>query len=336
VLGLLDMSQGDTTSVVCGVREARRLAGLSQRELAERVGVSRQALVAIEGGRQVPSTRLALLLARSLGVSVDALFRLDTALLSVPGAHGRVLLGQVDGRWVAHAAPSGVPADGYVEDGGVRPLRDLTSLSDKVFIAGCAPLLGLLSQRVGPSRVAWIGASSRRALDLLDQGRVHIAGLHRGDGSENADAVRARFGDRMRLVNLTRWRQGLVVPADNPKGIHGLDGLSQEGLRFARREAGSGAARLVQDVPVNGPLARGHAEVAAFVAAGAADAGVAVEAVAVQAGLGFVPLTEERFDLVLPRGSEERARALLDTLVSAGFRQEADWLGGYDMRLAGS
>ena len=328
------MSQVDTTLVRCGVRDARRLAGLSQRDLAARVGVSRQALVAIEAGRQVPSTRLALLLARSLGVSVEALFRLEPGMLTVPGASGRVLLGQVNGRWVSHPAPPGVPADGYVEAQGVRPLVDLAPLADKVFIAGCAPLLGLLTRRVGSARVAWIGASSSRALDLLAEGRVHIAGLHRGDGSENADAVHARFGGRMRLVNLTRWRQGLVVPAHNPLGIRGLDGLS--GVRFARREPGSGAARLVQDVSVEGPLARGHAEVAAFVAAGAADAGVAVEAVAVQAGLGFVPLTEERFDLVLPHGSEERARAVLDTLVSAGFRQEADWLGGYDMRLAGS
>ena len=55
----------------------RGVAGLSQLQLANRVGISRQALAAIEGGRQVPSTRLALRLARLLGVSVERLFAAD-------------------------------------------------------------------------------------------------------------------------------------------------------------------------------------------------------------------------------------------------------------------
>ncbi|MCA9712564.1 MAG: helix-turn-helix domain-containing protein, partial [Myxococcales bacterium] len=49
------------------LRPRRVARGLSQSALADRVGVSRQALVAIEAGRQVPSTALALHLARALG-----------------------------------------------------------------------------------------------------------------------------------------------------------------------------------------------------------------------------------------------------------------------------
>jgi putative transcriptional regulator len=48
--------------------------GLSQQALAERVGVSRQAVLSIEAGRQVPSTALALQLAHTVGRSVEDLF----------------------------------------------------------------------------------------------------------------------------------------------------------------------------------------------------------------------------------------------------------------------
>lgn len=50
---------------------------LSQQELADRVAVSRQTIVAIERGNYSPSVKLALLLAKSLGVPVEQLFELE-------------------------------------------------------------------------------------------------------------------------------------------------------------------------------------------------------------------------------------------------------------------
>ena len=68
-----------------GVRAARRQAGLTQAELAEAAGVSRQTVVAVEAGDYAPSVYLALSLAAHLGTSVEALFA--PALDVVPGAH---------------------------------------------------------------------------------------------------------------------------------------------------------------------------------------------------------------------------------------------------------
>lgn len=56
------------------VRAARRLAELTQAELAERAGVSRQTIVAVEAGDYAPSVYLALDLARHLDTTVEALF----------------------------------------------------------------------------------------------------------------------------------------------------------------------------------------------------------------------------------------------------------------------
>ena len=60
-----------------GLRERRVKAGLAQRELAERIGVSRQTLTALEAGESVPATSLALQLARVLGCRVEDIFWLE-------------------------------------------------------------------------------------------------------------------------------------------------------------------------------------------------------------------------------------------------------------------
>jgi len=55
------------------------LDGMTQQELAERVGVTRQTIISIERGRYKPSIELALRLARVFGVPVESLFELENA-----------------------------------------------------------------------------------------------------------------------------------------------------------------------------------------------------------------------------------------------------------------
>lgn len=62
--------------LVSWLREARTAAGLTQAELAQRIGVSRKTINTVENGVFTPSTLLALKLARSLGTTVEALFGL--------------------------------------------------------------------------------------------------------------------------------------------------------------------------------------------------------------------------------------------------------------------
>lgn len=59
------------------VRQARRRADLTQQELADAVGVSRQTVISVEQGRYRPSVELALKLGRALGLPVEELFRLE-------------------------------------------------------------------------------------------------------------------------------------------------------------------------------------------------------------------------------------------------------------------
>lgn len=78
--------------------------------------------------------------------------------------------------------------------------------------------------------------------------------------------------------------------------------------------------------------ATGHLHVAAAIAAGLADAGVASEPAALAYGLAFVPLASERFDLVIPaaaRGSRE-VQGLLKALSSPWLIGQLTSLPGYE------
>jgi putative transcriptional regulator len=66
------------------LRVHRAMRDLTQAELAERAGVTRKSVNAIEAGRMVPSVLLAIKLARVLGVAVDALFTLDGPSVTPP------------------------------------------------------------------------------------------------------------------------------------------------------------------------------------------------------------------------------------------------------------
>jgi putative transcriptional regulator len=59
------------------LREHRRQSGLTQETLAHAVRVTRQTIIAIERGKHEPSVRLALDIARVLGVSIENLFWLE-------------------------------------------------------------------------------------------------------------------------------------------------------------------------------------------------------------------------------------------------------------------
>ena len=354
------------TLITRALRERRAAAGWSQAALAEAIGVSRQALAAVEAGRSVPSTAIALALGRALGCSVEELFQLpDAGGLGAVGVGDlcvgqRVVLGRVDDRWAAHAAAPQGAADGFVRAvvGGevqVEALGERAQLGRRALVAGCAPLLGVLTARLGLSgrdaQASWLASSSGGSLALLAAGLVHFAGIHLvsvDQAGGHGPLVARRFpGQEMALVHLCRWRQGIVVAPGNPLGLREVAQLGRPGLRVVRREAGAGAQRLIERLlgeagldPARvggGGLASDHADVARRVRWGLADAGVAIEAAARDAGLDFLPLSEERFDLVLPsrRLGDAPVQRLLDTMQARAFRVDAEHLPGYDVSALG-
>jgi molybdate-binding protein/DNA-binding XRE family transcriptional regulator len=266
----------DATRLLNSVATTRVARGFTQQDLAARVGLSRQALSAIETGHSIPSTALALRLAEALGHRVEELFRFEDGTQSVeaeladPGSSARdgarVAVASVFGKRVAVVLPADSPlsqavaADGVLESvtepatrGTVRLLTDASMLDRTLVAAGCAPALGILTARANAdfgSRILWLEATSTAALDLLRDGLVHVAGAHLFDeptGQYNVPFVERLMPDRsLSVVELGRWEVGLVVPKGNPRGVHSVVDLVRLHLRMVQRDAGAGAQQLLE------------------------------------------------------------------------------------------
>ena len=183
----------------------------------------------------------------------------------------------------------------------------------------------------------------------LRQGLCQISGSHLLDetGEYNTPFVRHLFPDRdVEIVTLAYRTQGLMFTGGNPKGIKKVADIAKPNIRFVNRNAGSGT-RLWLDselrklnVPadtVNGydKVVKTHTEAAALIVAGKADVSLGLQAAAHQHGLDFIPLFEERYDLVLPRENEKTLMPLLDYLQTSAFRTELSALTGYSSTHSG-
>jgi putative molybdopterin biosynthesis protein len=78
-----------------------------------------------------------------------------------------------------------------------------------------------------------------------------------------------------------------------------------------------------------------HSESAALIASGRADVSIGLQAAAHLRDLDFIPLFEERYDLVLPREQEKSLSPLLDYLQTASFRSKLNSLTGYNPKHSG-
>jgi putative molybdopterin biosynthesis protein len=226
-----------------------------------------------------------------------------------------------------------------------------------VVVLGCDPALALLgahlARRYPDFRLLWVHKSSLAALQTLGRGEAHAAGTHLWDpesGEYNLPYVRRELANRrLVVVTLSQWQQGLIVAHGNPKSISSPAELARREVTVVNRELGSGSRTMLDvwlrnaGIPHN--HVRGytrelasHMEVAGAVASGAADAGPGILAVARVLGLDFVPLQEERYDLVIPQEFLNAAplQALLEVSASARFQEELQALGGYDSSRAGT
>jgi len=183
----------------------------------------------------------------------------------------------------------------------------------------------------------------------LRQGLCQISGSHLLDesGEYNTPFIRHLFPDRdVEIVTLAYRTQGLLLASGNPKGIKRISDIAKPSVRFVNRNAGSGT-RLWFDAEIrklkiptekiNGydRDVKTHNDAAFAIQMGKADAALGLQAAAYQHGLDFIPLFEERYDLVLPRENEKMLMPLLDYLQTSAFRTELNTLTGYNSTHSG-
>ncbi len=255
-------------------------------------------------------------------------------------------LSRADGIVVIPSGSQGLAADTDVE---VRLYRTMAEIERTVLIIGSHDLtLDLLGQHLASAghRLSSASVGSLAGLIALGRGEAHLAGSHLLDpetGEYNLAYIRKHLPGRpIVLLGFANRQQGLMVQPGNPKQITDLQDLARPDVEFVNRQRGAGTRVLLDYQLEQQGLDRAaihgyanelytHLAVGASIASGQADVGMGIQAAATTLGLDFLPLHQERYDLVIPleHYRSPKLGPLLEVIRSTGFQQEVLRLPGY-------
>jgi excisionase family DNA binding protein len=265
---------------------------------------------------------------------------------------GAIPCSKVTGKWLFPRHE----LDLWVLSGMARP-PGMTITEPPPIIGGSQDDLLEWSLRESGSGLATLNEGTGRGVDRLQRGEVMATAIHfhgqnlsaNAAGDANIAAVRVTPGlhDAV-LIGVARREQGLLLAPGNPKGLHSMSDVVASGAQVAVRQAGAGAQLLLdtlltragaspKDLRRFEPPCLTGPDLAAAIRGGAADCGIATRAAAKSAGLDFVPLLWESFDLLMRQRSYFRppVQALIGFLRDIQLRQRATELTGYDTTPAG-
>lgn len=230
--------------------------------------------------------------------------------------------------------------------------RDLPSLREHppVAVGSHDPLLEW-ALRMSQSGLATYFDGSQDGLMRMSAGQATLAGIHfHGPGDTSANVVCVKSEMPFEPVVLIEWaKRSQVIAArrEDSAKITSVGDMAQR--RIAYRQAGAGSQLLLlsllrragvredETLPA-GEIARSETDVGQMIVSGQADTGICIEATARRFGLHFVPVTVERFDLLIWRRAffGEPVQRLLELARSEGFARRAGELGGYDVSACGT
>lgn len=281
--------------------------------------------------------------------------RVGDRLLAAPLSRGAGVitsLVRADGISVLPRGVQGLEPGAAVK---VRLYRSPHELENTIFAIGSHDMtLDLVAQFLAQRgrRLVSANVGSQGGLVALRRGEAHLAGSHLLDpetGEYNLPYLKQYLPETpVQVVTWVGREQGLIVQRGNPKGIHGLQDLLRGDVRFINRQRGAGTRVLldyhlgkmgIDPVSIQGydQEEYTHLTVAAAVASGRADTGMAVTASAVALDLDFIPLFQERYDLIIPCEflHEDLLTPIFDLMADAQFRKAVAALPGYDLSQMG-
>ncbi|PEZ05970.1 hypothetical protein CN326_12225 [Bacillus sp. AFS018417] len=231
-----------------------------------------------------------------------------------------------------------------------------TNKSDSCIISGQDLSLDMLTKHLEnhlkAPNILRAYQGSLTSLIQMYQGKGDIVSLHLFDGDTGEYNIpyvkRILVGQPCIVINLLSRTSGFYVQKGNPKRIKTLQDLCDASVQFVNRERGSGIRVLVDEqLRINGVSKKSivgydweesnHIGVASQVANGKADVGIGAEKVAQIVNIDFVPLIQERYDLVILKTEENTAliETVKEVLQSPEFQNELRAIGGYDISKTG-
>lgn len=334
------------------VRHHRQRRDWSQAELAGRAGISRAAVSAIESQRIVPSVAVALQLANAFACTVEELFGAFSTpeivwARPIPQDPCRFWHAEVDGRIIHYpveSTPCGhVPHNGVYQGGNCRLTSDLPARQTLV-IACCDPAASLLAtelRRRTEFRLLVLTRSSRQAMAMLQNGTAHIAGLHLATAKQpenNTHVATEMLGNDLTFLKGADWTEGLAL---NPNLGGSVDAILDSDLTWIGREPGSGAQQCFEEIfsgrESPSMIARDHRGVVDAVRCGWGDVGICLQLPAEEAGLRFLPLRNESYELCIPNRylSNPRVQSFIKVVQSESYRKQLAELPGYNTHSTG-
>jgi putative molybdopterin biosynthesis protein len=270
---------------------------------------------------------------------------------------GRMPATRVTGKWIF---PKKV-IDGWIEANAKSGLEQARQKSGRIAGALLAsgsndPVLDVLHTCLRKAHPEFFifsaNTGSTEGLTALEKGYTDIAWSHLLDpetGEYNIPYLETLVPSvKAVVVNLFFRELGFVIARGNPLRISGFEDLTREGIRFINRQAGSGTRLLLDDrlgkAGISSARIDGydqevstHIEVGLAILSGGADTGIATAAVSSLLGLDFIPITKERFDMILDQSVffQKGVQALMETLGGEEFRKRVRHLGSYDFRSSG-
>jgi putative molybdopterin biosynthesis protein len=264
-------------------------------------------------------------------------------------AGGAVPCTKVTGRWLFPKAA----LDRWIAAG--LSLPGSARAAAPAIVGGSHDPLLEWAMRESGSGLASLPEGSEAGLRRLSRNEVamaaiHLHGIEGDDEQANIEAVAHAPGlhDAV-VIAFARREQGLVVARGNPLSLTDIGSVAARRARLGQRPPGAGAQLLLIALLARAKIGNEQfnlvkpdcptgTDLAEAVRTGRADCGVASRSVAVPAGLDFVPIVWERFDLALRQRDYflPGPQALLAFMRTPAFRQRAAELGGYDAAAAGT
>jgi len=285
-----------------------------------------------------------------------AVGKIGDKLLAAPLARGAGVitsLVQADGLALIPSGTQGIEAGEKIQ---VRLYRSKSEIEKTILVIGSHDLtLDLMAQFLArhDRRLASANVGSQGGLVALRRGEAHLAGSHLLNpktGEYNISYIREYIPNiPVKVVALVRREQGLIVSKGNPKGIKRLKDLTRPSVQYVNRQRGAGTRVLLdyhlKSMTISPESIAGyfqeeytHLGVAAAIASGRADCGMGIAAAAQALDLDFVPLFQERYDLVIPKqfADDILLAPLFELLTDSAFRKAVSQLTGYDVSVMGT
>ena len=284
--------------------------------------------------------------------------RVGDNLMATPsgkGAGAVMSYVRADGILTLPTGSEGVGAGEEVEIELLRPPEEIDSTL--VCIGSHDNSLDLIANHLHARgeiiRISSAHVGSMGGIMAIRRGEAHFAGCHLLDeesGEYNISFIKKYLKGRpLELINLCYREQGLIVAKGNPKKIESFTDIREQELLFINRQSGAGTRLLTDKVlkeqnieasSINGYEREEytHMNVAVAVAKGSVDCGMGIRAAATALDLDFVPIAEERYDLIIPKEfiNDKKIMAMLELIRNnKAFHNNILGLGGYNLRDCG-